>query len=176
MTTFKLLENVGWHVPRLKWWCLLPAVDLASVLTPEIMAPILANTEVQQRLMPYLPSGESLPQSTEELHNTLSSPQFQQVEFAEGLRSSDFCVFLIWKAAIVFFFRDIYKPTIIKQFPQIILFVACVSSSRRFVWQTHKPLLALISSWSVTFSCLPSLKHRNSMQHEILYSGCCEAL
>lgn len=57
----------------------LPVVDLASVLTPEIMAPILANPEVQQRLMPYLPSGESLPQSSEELHNTLSSPQFQQV-------------------------------------------------------------------------------------------------
>uniref|UniRef100_A0A4W6EAP3 ADRM1 26S proteasome ubiquitin receptor n=1 Tax=Lates calcarifer TaxID=8187 RepID=A0A4W6EAP3_LATCA len=54
------------------------SVDLASVLTPEIMAPILANPEVQQRLMPYLPSGESLPQSSEELHNTLSSPQFQQ--------------------------------------------------------------------------------------------------
>ncbi|KAG7216005.1 hypothetical protein INR49_003527 [Caranx melampygus] len=53
-------------------------VDLASVLTPEVMAPILANPEVQQRLMPYLPSGESLPQSSEELHNTLSSPQFQQ--------------------------------------------------------------------------------------------------
>lgn len=59
---------------------LLPAVDLASVLTPEIMAPILANPEVQQRLMPYLPSGESLPQSSEELQNTLSSPQFQQVD------------------------------------------------------------------------------------------------
>uniref|UniRef100_A0A3B3TVU8 ADRM1 26S proteasome ubiquitin receptor n=1 Tax=Poecilia latipinna TaxID=48699 RepID=A0A3B3TVU8_9TELE len=53
-------------------------VDLASVLTPEVMAPILANPEVHQRLMPYLPSGESLPQSSEELHNTLSSPQFQQ--------------------------------------------------------------------------------------------------
>ncbi|TNN73301.1 Proteasomal ubiquitin receptor ADRM1 [Liparis tanakae] len=53
-------------------------VDLASVLTPEIMAPILVNPEVQERLTPYLPSGESLPQSTEELHNTLSSPQFQQ--------------------------------------------------------------------------------------------------
>lgn len=63
-----------------QWWCLLPTVDLASVLTPEIMAPILANPEVQQRLMPYLPSGESLLQSSEELHNTLSSPQFQQVE------------------------------------------------------------------------------------------------
>lgn len=60
----------------------LPAVDLASVLTPEVMAPILANPEVQQRLMPYLPSGESLPQSSEELQNTLSSPQFQQVEEA----------------------------------------------------------------------------------------------
>ncbi|CAG6021800.1 unnamed protein product [Menidia menidia] len=55
-----------------------PAVDLASVLTPEIMAPILANPEVQQRLTPYLPSGESLPQSSDELQNTLSSPQFQQ--------------------------------------------------------------------------------------------------
>ncbi|XP_075897963.1 proteasomal ubiquitin receptor ADRM1-like [Nelusetta ayraudi] len=53
-------------------------VDLTSVLTPEVMAPILANPEVQQRLMPYLPSGESLPQSCEELSNTLNSPQFQQ--------------------------------------------------------------------------------------------------
>ncbi|XP_013878147.1 proteasomal ubiquitin receptor ADRM1 [Austrofundulus limnaeus] len=53
-------------------------VDLASVLTPEVMAPILGNHEVQQRLMPFLPTGESLPQSSEELHNTLSSPQFQQ--------------------------------------------------------------------------------------------------
>ncbi|XP_064812278.1 proteasomal ubiquitin receptor ADRM1 isoform X2 [Oncorhynchus masou masou] len=55
-----------------------PAVDLASVCTPEIMAPILSNSEVQQRLLPYLPSGESLPQSAEEIQNTLTSPQFQQ--------------------------------------------------------------------------------------------------
>ncbi|XP_020328913.1 proteasomal ubiquitin receptor ADRM1 [Oncorhynchus nerka] len=53
-------------------------VDLASVCTPEIMAPILSNSEVQQRLLPYLPSGESLPQSAEEIQNTLTSPQFQQ--------------------------------------------------------------------------------------------------
>ncbi|XP_067856468.1 proteasomal ubiquitin receptor ADRM1 [Heptranchias perlo] len=55
-----------------------PAVDLASVLTPEIMAPILANAEVQERLLPYLPTGESLPQPAEEIQNTLTSPQFQQ--------------------------------------------------------------------------------------------------
>ncbi|XP_041858854.1 proteasomal ubiquitin receptor ADRM1 isoform X1 [Melanotaenia boesemani] len=54
------------------------AVDLASVCTPEMMAPILTNAEVQQRLLPFLPSGESLPQSAEELQNTLNSPQFQQ--------------------------------------------------------------------------------------------------
>ncbi|XP_028849373.1 proteasomal ubiquitin receptor ADRM1 [Denticeps clupeoides] len=53
-------------------------VDLASVLTPEVMAPILANPEVQERLLPYLPSGESLPQSADEIQNTLTSPQFQQ--------------------------------------------------------------------------------------------------
>lgn len=29
--------------------------------------------------MPYLPSGESLPQTAEEIQNTLTSPQFQQV-------------------------------------------------------------------------------------------------
>nr|XP_057907370.1 proteasomal ubiquitin receptor ADRM1-like isoform X2 [Doryrhamphus excisus] len=40
-------------------------VDLASVLTPEVMAPILANPEVQQRLTPFLPTGESLLQSDE---------------------------------------------------------------------------------------------------------------
>ncbi|XP_078092847.1 proteasomal ubiquitin receptor ADRM1 isoform X5 [Mustelus asterias] len=54
------------------------AVDLSSVLTPEIMAPILANSEVQERLLPYLPTGESLPQPAEEIQNTLTSPQFQQ--------------------------------------------------------------------------------------------------
>ncbi|XP_078274831.1 proteasomal ubiquitin receptor ADRM1 isoform X4 [Rhinoraja longicauda] len=54
------------------------AVDLASVLTPEVMGPILANAEVQERLLPYLPTGESLPQPAEEIQNTITSPQFQQ--------------------------------------------------------------------------------------------------
>lgn len=63
------------------------------------MAPILANPEVQQRLMPYLPSGESLPQSTEELHNTLSSPQFQQVKCSlpHPLRSPSLELSVVWK-------------------------------------------------------------------------------
>lgn len=44
------------------------------------MAPILANADVQERLLPYLPSGESLPQTADEIQNTLTSPQFQQVD------------------------------------------------------------------------------------------------
>ncbi|XP_029574853.1 proteasomal ubiquitin receptor ADRM1 isoform X1 [Salmo trutta] len=59
-------------------------VNLASVVTPEIMA-ILANAEVQERLLPFLPSEEALPQSTDKLHNILTSPQFLQ---AMGLFSS----------------------------------------------------------------------------------------
>ncbi|XP_037333675.2 proteasomal ubiquitin receptor ADRM1 isoform X2 [Pungitius pungitius] len=54
------------------------AVDLASICTPEMMAPILTNAEVQQRLLPFLPSGESLLQSANEIQNTINSPQFQQ--------------------------------------------------------------------------------------------------
>lgn len=68
----------GWHRTTDGYVaCVL--VDLASVLTPEIMAPILANADVQERLLPYLPSGESLPQTADEIQNTLTSPQFQQV-------------------------------------------------------------------------------------------------
>eukprot|EP00074_Homo_sapiens_P111021 XP_024307582.1 proteasomal ubiquitin receptor ADRM1 isoform X1 [Homo sapiens] len=63
-------------------------VDLASVLTPEIMAPILANADVQERLLPYLPSGESLPQTADEIQNTLTSPQFQQVEAGPRVSST----------------------------------------------------------------------------------------
>ncbi|XP_038577671.1 proteasomal ubiquitin receptor ADRM1 isoform X2 [Micropterus salmoides] len=54
------------------------SMDLASVCTPEMMAPILTNAEVQQRLLPFLPSGESLLQSADEIQSTINSPQFQQ--------------------------------------------------------------------------------------------------
>ena len=54
-------------------------VDLSNALTPETMIPILANADVQERLIPFLPEGESLPKTEEELRDTVSSPQFQQV-------------------------------------------------------------------------------------------------
>lgn len=59
--------------------CLCRTVDLANVLTSETLIPILANAEVREQMKPFLPSGESIPSTEEELRNTIQSPQFQQV-------------------------------------------------------------------------------------------------
>ena len=54
--------------------------DRSTAITPESMVPILANKDVQARLIPHLPEGSSLPKNEEELRNTISTPQFQQVK------------------------------------------------------------------------------------------------
>jgi len=43
------------------------------------MIPVLANAEVQQRLIPLLPEAADLPKTEEELRATVHSPQFNQV-------------------------------------------------------------------------------------------------
>ncbi|XP_045180985.2 proteasomal ubiquitin receptor ADRM1-B-like isoform X1 [Mercenaria mercenaria] len=65
------------------------SVDLGQALSPESMIPILANADVQQRLTQYLPEGEVLPKSEEELRATISSPQFKQAlsSFSSALQS-----------------------------------------------------------------------------------------
>ncbi|XP_030830130.1 proteasomal ubiquitin receptor ADRM1 [Strongylocentrotus purpuratus] len=55
-----------------------PAVDLSQLMTSDAMTPILANQEIQKKLIPFLPEGESLPKDPEQLRATLQSPQFQQ--------------------------------------------------------------------------------------------------
>ncbi|KAL4217766.1 adhesion regulating molecule 1 [Mactra antiquata] len=64
-------------------------VDLSQALNPESMIPILANSEVQERLIQYLPEGEVLPKSEEELRATVTSPQFKQAlsSFSSALQS-----------------------------------------------------------------------------------------
>ncbi len=52
---------------------------MTQVLSSEAMAPILANPELQQKLLPHLPEGELLPRDREQLRTTLQNPQFQQV-------------------------------------------------------------------------------------------------
>ena len=70
---------------------LFAGIDLAKALNPESMLPILANADVQQRLIPYLPEGEVLPKTEAELRNTISSPQFQQVRVYLSVRLSVCC-------------------------------------------------------------------------------------
>ncbi|KAI0227864.1 Proteasomal ubiquitin receptor ADRM1 [Lamellibrachia satsuma] len=64
-------------------------VDLAVAITPDAMIPILANPQIQQQLLPFLPEGESLPKTEEELRNTVKSPQFKQAmsSFSAALAS-----------------------------------------------------------------------------------------
>jgi len=64
-------------------------IDLSKALTPDVMIPILANKDVQARLLPFLPEGESLPKTEAELKATVKSPQFQQAinSFSAALAS-----------------------------------------------------------------------------------------
>jgi hypothetical protein len=43
------------------------------------MAPILSNKQVQEKLMKYLPEGDALPKTEDELRNTFNTPQFKRV-------------------------------------------------------------------------------------------------
>lgn len=65
------------------------AIDLSSAVTAEAMLPILANADVQSKLLPHLPEGETLPRTVSELRNTVSTPQFQQAlqSFSAALAS-----------------------------------------------------------------------------------------
>jgi len=58
---------------------LLFVVDLSTAITSEAMIPVLADPEVQQRLLPLLPEAAELPKTEAELRDTMHSPQFQQV-------------------------------------------------------------------------------------------------
>lgn len=52
-------------------------IDLSEAITADVMAPILTNPEVQERLKPFLPQDESLPSTADELKQTVRSPQFK---------------------------------------------------------------------------------------------------
>jgi len=55
-------------------------LDLADCVTLDLMAPILANKNIQEKLVQYLPDSEILPKNENELRMTLSTPQFKKVK------------------------------------------------------------------------------------------------
>nr|UCK81618.1 proteasomal ubiquitin receptor ADRM1 [Arenicola marina] len=64
-------------------------MDLACVITPDALIPILSNPEAREGLLPFLPEGDKLPRTEAELRNTVQSPQFQQAlqSFSAALAS-----------------------------------------------------------------------------------------
>lgn len=48
-------------------------------ITPDVLLPLLADPKIQERLIPFLPEGESVPKTLEELKENIESPQFKQV-------------------------------------------------------------------------------------------------
>ena len=66
-----------WNSRKMFISCL--GVDLASSFSTEALLPLLADKELQKRLLPFLPAVENLPESEDELRQTIQSPQFKQV-------------------------------------------------------------------------------------------------
>lgn len=51
------------------------------MVTLELMAPILANKSVQEKLIQFLPDSEILPKNEQELRTTITTPQFKKVKY-----------------------------------------------------------------------------------------------
>lgn len=64
-------------------------IDLAEIISLDVMAPILGNKEVQERLMQHLPESEILPKTEHEIRTTLTTPQFKKAmsSFGHALQS-----------------------------------------------------------------------------------------
>jgi len=53
-------------------------VDLANSFSVEALAPLLVDKDVQERLKPFLPAVENLPEGENEVRETIKSAQFRQ--------------------------------------------------------------------------------------------------
>jgi 26S proteasome regulatory subunit N13 len=64
-------------------------LDLAEVLSLDVMAPILANKQIQEKLVQHLPDSDILPKTEFELRQTLTTPQFKKAmsSFSAALQS-----------------------------------------------------------------------------------------
>lgn len=64
-------------------------LDLSEIVTLDVMAPILANKNIQEKLIQYLPDSDILPKTEQELRTTLTTPQFKKAmsSFGSALQS-----------------------------------------------------------------------------------------
>jgi len=64
-------------------------LDLADIISLDVMAPILANKSIQEKLVQHLPESDILPKNEQELRATLTAPQFKKAmsSFGSALQS-----------------------------------------------------------------------------------------
>lgn len=64
-------------------------LDLSELVSLDVMAPILANKSIQEKLIQYLPDSDILPKNEKELRTTLTTPQFKKAmsSFGAALQS-----------------------------------------------------------------------------------------
>ncbi|CAF2809551.1 unnamed protein product [Rotaria sp. Silwood2] len=68
-----------------------PAIDLCDIMTSENLIPLLANKDVQEKLLAHLPEGSTVPNTEKELKESIQSPQFRQAvsAFSAALQSGE---------------------------------------------------------------------------------------
>ncbi|CAF2914388.1 unnamed protein product [Rotaria sp. Silwood2] len=68
-----------------------PAIDLCDIMTSENLVPLLANKDVQEKLLAHLPEGSTVPNTEKELKESIQSPQFRQAvsAFSAALQSGE---------------------------------------------------------------------------------------
>jgi len=64
-------------------------IDLSELVPLDIMAPILGNKDIQERLVQHLPDSNILPKTEQEIRTTLTTPQFKKAmsSFGHALQS-----------------------------------------------------------------------------------------
>ncbi|CAF0847396.1 unnamed protein product [Rotaria sp. Silwood1] len=68
-----------------------PVIDLCNIITNDNLVPLLANKDVQEKLRAHLPEGSTIPNTEEELKESIQSPQFRQAvsAFSVALQSGE---------------------------------------------------------------------------------------
>ncbi|CAF0810620.1 unnamed protein product [Rotaria sordida] len=68
-----------------------PVIDLCDIMTNENLVSLLANKDVQEKLRAHLPEDNTIPNTEEELKESIQSPQFRQIvsAFSVALQSGE---------------------------------------------------------------------------------------